>query len=219
MACSHPLPGDTNRDLHRRASEDGRRREAHDAGSDSGSVSDHRCESSGATFRVEFRMVGGAEVTWYQDGSSRLRLDSKDPDFAGTGRSRTFISSGSETYSCREPGICGRGTELFDEGEQQDLEGLGVLLIVPFHQLSGEAASEEPLGFEIVRTSDEIAGVLANCYAYNGVDLCLDDVGTPLRLKWPTTKEGAMRLSFEATSVSHEVSASDFQPPYPLEAP
>ena len=70
-------------------------------------------------------------------------------------------------------------------------------------------------------SSRNIAGEDANCYTVSGPDIegeaemCLSSEGVPL-----FTKETAagVETTMEATDFSHDVSDSDFEPPYPVSA-
>ncbi len=177
-------------------------------------------------FRVKLRRLGG-EVTWYQDGRGRLRLDLRDYGPDGKRRERTFIENGSARVSCREPGICEQGTELFDYGsDQNELEALGSVLLLPFQSVGGGAAegnSREagaPAGPLFSRRSEQIAGVSGACFTTgeaegSAMEICFDDRGAPLRLAFIYPEPGMVGLKYEAVEVDHSVAEADFEPPYP----
>jgi hypothetical protein len=172
-----------------------------------------------AEFRVRLRAFGGQEVTWYQDGGDRLRLDLKDRGTDGKGRERIFVQDGSAVFSCREPGICARDTtELFDFGsDQEELEALGSVLVNGFLSF-GEAL----VGIDVVYSSEQIADVQGLCFVLAPAveyeqEVCFDGQGVPLRLAFSYTDAGTVGLRYEAVEVARAVHDSDFEPPYPFE--
>ncbi len=174
-------------------------------------------KSGSATFRVELR-TPGQTVIWYQDGSLRTRLDLRYGGADGVRRERTFVESGSAYFSCREPGLCAQGTtELFDYGsDQAQLEGLGTVLLFGI-QSFGDGLVEA----QLTRRTERIADVSGACFTFAQTadyeeEVCFDERGTPLRLKFTYGEPRAGGLMYEAVDVGYAVDDADFEPPYPL---
>jgi hypothetical protein len=169
-----------------------------------------------STFKVTYQLSGaGAGVTngsmtWYKKGDS-LRMDMSG-EMEGQQTSATFIMGSDKSYFCTSGAETGEAGFCF---ETTSAEGAGV----------GDMASElektltDPNVNVVSTSSRNIAGEDAKCYTVQSPDiegeaeLCMSSDGVPLYSK--STEQGG-EVTMEATDFSHDVSDSDFEPPYPV---
>jgi hypothetical protein len=167
------------------------------------------------TVRVEYDVVVGetsGEVTLLADAGS-LRLDFRTEEGSGN-----VIINQDASYFCAVELNDGEDACLeFPGGE--DIGDLGI----PFGEIFVDLITgADEGGIEISDTDDqEIVGVDADCFLVTSDDIdgealvCLsDENGVPLLIQGEA--EGDEFL-LEAVEVSEDVSASDFEPPYPVD--
>jgi hypothetical protein len=148
-------------------------------------------------------------MTWYKKGDN-LRIDMAG-DFEGQQTSVIFITRSDNSYFCTGAPELSEGGSCFVTPSG---EGTGVSDMV-----SGLESTLSDPSVDIVSTSSrKIAGEDAKCYTMQSPDegeaeICMSSEGVPLFSK--ETVEGA-ETTMEATAFSHDVSDSDFEPPYPV---
>ncbi len=130
--------------------------------------------------------------------------------------SRTIIiSAGGKTYLCTS--VAGEENCLAAETEVTEAE---TALLDPLFDIPQELA-EDAEDIDLGETSQRsIAGVDATCFTVtSGVvelgqgEVCFSDEGVLLLVQG---ESGGDSFSFEATSVSTDVTDADFEPPYPI---
>jgi hypothetical protein len=170
-----------------------------------------------STFKVTYSLSGSGgtaategSMIWYKMGDN-LRMDIAG-QVAGQEASTIFIMRSDKSYLCSEAAGQGEGGSCF---EMPSTAGQGVSDIVT----ELENTLNNP-GLQVVSTSSrKIAGEDAKCYTVRSSDiegeaeLCMSGDGVPLFSK--STAQG-QEMSLEATDFSHDVSESDFEPPYPV---
>ena len=159
-------------------------------------------------------LTGVTSMTIYQkDGSSRLDISSPDGDII-------FISTPDASY------LCSGGSDCLKYAADDELAGAAVSIFSGLFSADSinRSIDDIPAGLDFDVTSETIAGLDATCFKATGnldpsqagdesSEFCFSDGGLLLRLAF----EGADQSSiFEATSASHEVADSDFDPPYPV---
>jgi hypothetical protein len=171
-----------------------------------------------ATFKVTYQLSGGGaaatqgSMIWYKKGDN-LRMDIAG-EVAGQQGNVILIILPDTTYYCTsapemgESGTCFSAPSEAGQGVSQTAADLEKTLTDP--------------NLEVVSTSSRsIAGEDAKCYTVRSPDiegeaeLCMSGDGVPLFSK--ETVQGA-ETTMEATDFSHNVSDSDFEPPYPVSA-
>ncbi|MFN2545025.1 MAG: hypothetical protein ABR600_10735 [Actinomycetota bacterium] len=158
--------------------------------------------------------LGNFTLYWMPPSAWRVDLDI-------AGSTSTIIHNGDKSYVCgggggaacvSVPGAQGAGSLPF-LGAFADPEGLSSQI------------SDALSGADLEESSDTIAGQDAKCYAASGgaagsqgkVEWCFAKDGILLRyLASASGAGGAGSFGLEATDVSRDVSASDFEPPYPV---
>jgi len=189
--------------------------------SGSGDFDDIRSRFSDSKYRATYdfslvvveRIEG--TITWYKDGSARLRFDVTTTQ---EGQEVTFTILDTPDLSA----FCLKGGELGEALGQPADEGLCIA--------GEEARDENPLGdiadlfsgfddpaAEVLGTTErQIADVTATCYRVKSPsadapsETCFSDDGVLLAV----SSEGTGQLALEAKEFSEGVSDDDFQPPY-----
>ena len=168
-----------------------------------------------STFKVTYQLSGagagitGGSMTWYKKGDN-LRIDMTS-ESGGQQASLIMITLSDKSYLCTSTPELGGGGSCFVTPSS---EGTGVSEMV-----SGLESTLSDPSVDIVSTSSrKIAGEDAKCYTMQSPDegeaeICMSSEGVPLFSK--ETVEGA-ETTMEATAFSHDVSDSDFEPPYPV---
>ncbi|MDO8611338.1 MAG: hypothetical protein Q7R32_00750 [Dehalococcoidia bacterium] len=160
-------------------------------------------EAGGQTAEQEWVMV-------QRPPDSRFEIVSTD----GGLESRTIvITTADKSYSCISAGSSGTCFDITDETQDQT---------APFAALLGfpQTVADDISGLGAVDKSErEIAGVHANCFSADAVALggasefCFSDEGILLLLR---SEAGGTSFTFEAKSVSTDVTDADFEPPYEI---
>jgi hypothetical protein len=195
------------------------------AGGDSGELRGVAAKFAQATFRATYQVSGdlsgltNAEITIYKDGADRIRFDfAGEQD--GQAYQASFIESAADSYLC----ISGEAAASFGELLGTDTSA-GVCLKSapddpnnPVGSILDELQSFSADTVELQSKEEmQIAGQDATCYTVRDTETsttntaCFNGDGVLLA----AGPSGAMDLN--ATSVSAEVSASDFEPPYPVQ--
>jgi hypothetical protein len=192
--------------------------ETPEAQQDGGQFGDLARAFGDAEFKATYQLSGtdpsGAfegTMVWYKKGDN-LRIDFES-EVEGEQISATIISGPDQSYLCTEiPGM-GEGGSCF---ASSDSTGEGPEAIVS----DLESALTDP-SVEVVSTSSrQIAGEDADCFTIRSpefqgdAEFCLSQDGVPLYGKG--TDPDGTESSLEATDFSHDVSDSDFEPPYPV---
>ena len=161
-------------------------------------------EEGGETFKGEWVLV-------QRPPDSRIEISGSE----GEMEFRTIIiNAGGKSYLCFAMG--GEGSCLVTEEEVAGAEAspLDLLFYIP------GAIAEDVEGVDIDDTSQRtIAGQDATCFTIGGLaelgegEICFSDRGLLLYLQ---SEVDGLNSTFEATSVSRDVTDADFDPPYDL---
>ncbi len=178
--------------------------------------------SEGVTAKVTYRITSEAagetlEAEWVlvqRPPDSRIEIVSEE---GGEETRAIFISTGGKYYVCTSGG--GEESCLATEAEAAEA---GTAALDPLFQIPQELAQDGE-GVDVVGTSERsIAGVDATCFTVSGAladvgegegEVCFSDDGLLLYLSGETAGE---TFTFEATSVSTDVTDADFEPPYEI---
>ena len=160
--------------------------------------------------QVDGESIGGEWVLVQRPPDSRFEISLVEE---GEELRTIIISAGGETYLC----IAGGGEESCLTTGVEEAEALTVPFD-PIFDIPRELA-EDIAGVDLVDTSQrEIAGVDATCFTVSGslIDLgegevCFSDGGILLLL---SSESDGETFTFEATSVSTDVTDADFEPPF-----
>ncbi len=160
-------------------------------------------------------------LTWYQASDHRVRLDYAYVDEEGATLQRVYIRSGDIEQSCREPGVCANGNELFGDAAG----GLELAFFYPLFTAASpppDDSRRHESRYRVSESSEEIRGIEAECFAVTVPEqdtdpyweMCFTDDAVPVRLR---TGDADTEFMLEALSVERSVADSVFTPPYPLE--
>jgi hypothetical protein len=184
---------------------------------DTGQFKELASQFKNATFKVTYKVSGSATregvdgtMVWYKKGDN-LRIDISGT-FQGEKMNAVLITRPDQSYLCTqtpetgEGGSCSATPGETGQGADQIIGGLEEALADPNVEIAGTE-------------SREIAGVGAKCFTMRSSgsagesEVCLSNEGVPLLSKGALA-QGEMVL--EATDFGHDVSDSDFEPPYPV---
>ncbi len=187
--------------------------ELHDAGSRWMSQAFH------VRYRITFPM-GVAEMVWYHGTADELRIDySYEED--GSKHSRTYVQANGSSFTCREPGRCAPGDDLFDEPHTDALAALYLTFFIPLSQIGAppdRGATSGQNVKDLTRYPARIAGTKATCFQFlNSTSLfevCFSEDGIPVLL---AQGDPDVRSSFEAVEIVRGTTHTDFKPAHPLE--
>jgi hypothetical protein len=174
--------------------------------------------SAKVTYKVTGTDPGASEMTLFWEPPDSSRMDIVDEQ----GNTSTFIATKDATYFCG------------GSAQQQCLKiqgTSGAPISVPFFGLfAAPNALDEQIaagtaGVDLHTSNETIAGISATCFTAGGSsagstgagEWCFSDKGILLLVDGNGSSTGpSSSFRMEATSVSETVSASDFQPPYPV---
>ena len=184
---------------------------------DAGEFADLVGKFAKATFKVTYQVSSSGTqqstegiLTWYKKGEN-LRMDF-DGGVEGQEMSAIIISGPDQSYFCTQIPELGEGGTCFEspselgQGVGEILGGLDEVLANPDAEIVS-GGSREVLGEELacfVIRSPDVEGES---------EVCLTEDGAPLAT---TVTSGGEVVTMEAAEFSHEVSDSDFEPPYPI---
>jgi hypothetical protein len=171
-----------------------------------------------ATFKVTYQLSGGGAtpsqgtMTWYKKGDN-MRMDIAG-EVQGQQENVILIIRPDTSYYCTSAPEVGEGGTCFSAPSEA---GQGVTQTAA----ELEKTLTDPSVDVLSTSSRNIAGEDAKCYTVSSpniegqAEMCLSGDGVPL-----STKEtaGGVETTMEATDFSHDVSDSDFEPPYPVSA-
>lgn len=175
--------------------------------------------SEGVVAKVTYRITteGGGEtfegewVLVQRPPDSRIEISSSE----GGVESRTIIiNAGGKSYICFAMG--GEGSCLVTEEEVAGAETSPLDLLFDIPGAIAEGVQSVAIGNTSQRT---IAGLDATCFTIGGLaeldegEICFSDAGLLLYLQ---SEVGGSSSTFEATSVSTDVTDADFEPPYDI---
>ena len=191
--------------------------ETPEAQGDGGQFGDLAQAFGESEFRATYKLSGSdasggfeGNMTWYKKGDN-LRIDFES-EVEGEQLSATIISGPDKSYFCTQiPGMdqggsCFSSPEATGEGPEAIVGDL-------------EKALSDPQVDVVSTSSRNIAGEDADCFTIRSPEFegesefCISEDGVPLFAKG--TAEGT-ETSLEATDFGHDVSDSDFEPPYPV---
>ena len=178
----------------------------------------------GRTFGVRYRVTlqeRSSEVTWCHAEMNRTRLDYSLED-EGAGHRRIYINDGKNQFSCREPLRCSTTTSLFNDPNNDNLDFLATVFLLPLssiaHPIDPEADTEGLRRHDLRRKQRVVAGLSSTCFSSAGSlgarRVCFALDGTPLLYSYHGS--GAPEIVFTALEVLGDVTDADFVPPYPL---
>jgi len=181
-----------------------------------GQFSDLAAKFANVTFKATYNMSesggdtpGQTAMTLYKKGDN-LRIDMTG-EIEGQQQTAIYISRPDQSYLCSDIPEMG-GSTCFSEPADSS-QGAGDLIS------SLESALNDPSAEIVSTTSRTIAGEDATCYVIHSPDVdgesevCLSNDAVPL---YTRSTSGGQEMSLEATSFGHDVSDSDFEPPYPI---
>jgi hypothetical protein len=183
-----------------------------------GQFGDLAAKFANVTFKATYSISGGSGATGTQDSMTmykkgdNLRIDMTG-EIQGQQQTAIFITRPDQSYLCSDMPEMGGGTCFTAPSDSG--QGAGDMIA------GLESALTDP-SVEVVSTSSrQIAGEDATCYTVRAPDsegdseVCLNSDAVPLFTRDTT---GGQEMSVEATSFGHDVSDSDFDPPYPVSA-
>jgi hypothetical protein len=144
------------------------------------------------------------------DGVSRV-------DYEGTDQTGTFITTAEGSFACAENQCIKLPA---GQGVDPTAAFTGFLTAEAIEETYGDV----PEGVDVEQSTEEIAGIEANCYTYSGDlddaeagdesgSVCFSESGILLRLEFDAASGGG---KFEAVEAEEGVSDADFEPPYPV---